>query len=267
MKLDQERRPKARQAVKLTLSTPLVLSDLCVKRGRASHLFPQSGGSNFSHVTRVDLVSSVILRTWQLSLTSQWKWVGSVSVFFGAWKSVSCTCLWNYCFKESSSRITTLASCLSKAPAFIKPKEQSNDWQLASVFKLVPWSLIPKKEGNGCDSEKASTHSSSNIEMHGIIKGFDSRVRLGRQLLQGFDWHSEEDFPSKRRKDCEVLLPHQKGTAQLCHLARALKKKRLQLRRTNGEPHQKRLETKCELQSHSLQEKVVECVRRREYST
>jgi len=148
---------------------------------------------------------------------------------------------------------------------------QKNNLMIDSLHQSL--SLFPgvwsprKREMAVIQYEKARTHSSSNIEMHGIIKGFDSRVRLGRQLLQGFDWHSEEDFPSKRRKDCEVLLPHQKGTAQLCHLARALKKKRLQLRRTNGEPHQKRLETKCELQSHSLQEKVVECVRRREYST
>jgi len=164
----------------------------------------------------IQLVSSVILRTWQLSLTSQWKWGQFQSSSELSSQRVSCTCLWNYCFKESSSRITTLASCLSKAPAFIKPKEQSNDWQLASVFKLVPWSLIPKKEGNGCDSIWKGQHSLFRKYRDACNnQGFDSRVRLGRQLLQGFDLHSEEDFPSNRRKDCEVLLPHQKGTFEL----------------------------------------------------
>jgi hypothetical protein len=61
-----------------------------------------------------------------------------------------------------------LAFCSSKAQAliFIKPKEQSNDGQLASVLRLFPRSVILSSQEGGkmavIQYEKASTHSSDN---------------------------------------------------------------------------------------------------------
>jgi len=55
------------------------------------------------------------------------------------------------------------ASCSSKAPALIKPKEQSNDGQFASVLRLVPRSVILSSQERGkmavIQYEKASTNS------------------------------------------------------------------------------------------------------------
>lgn len=86
------RRPKARQSS--SRCRPLLLSVsewflVCVKAGRPSHLFPQSGGSNFDHVTRVDSVG-FIGHSANLTAITYWSMkVGSVSLFFGAWKSKS----------------------------------------------------------------------------------------------------------------------------------------------------------------------------------
>ena len=87
--LDQEGRKPGSQAHVVDLLSVSEWFLVCVKAGRPSHLFPQSGGSNFDHVTRVDSVGS-IGHSANLTAITYWSMkVGSVSLFFGAWKSKS----------------------------------------------------------------------------------------------------------------------------------------------------------------------------------
>lgn len=231
----------------------------------------------------IQLVSSVILRTWQLSLTSQWKWGQFQSSSELESQRVSCICLWNYCFKESSSRITTLASCLSKAPALIKPKEQSNDGQLASVLKLVPWSVIlsffpRKREMAVIQYEKRPALTLQKISIcrqgHNVItKVFIPESDWGDNSFKALTYIPRKTFPATEEKIARYFDSIKKvpSSSALSSSSGSSKRKRgsnnEKTPRKGSRIKRDSKQTVLEQQSDSLQEKVVECVRRREYST